>query len=134
MKFLTINPHYFGVENMIRLILMRFMTKESKRFLPPGVERSLTTFGRNVSIARRKRGLKAASMATRIGIAENTYAKIERGSPSVNLGAYAMALHVLGFGSAFAELLDMSKDDQGLLLDLKKLPQRVRVPKKDLQP
>jgi len=40
-----------------------------------------------------------------------------------------MALHVLGFSMAFADLLDVSKDDQGLLLDIKKLPKRVRMPK-----
>lgn len=110
------------------------MSRDSKLYLPPNVERSLTAFGRNISIARRKRGLTAASMAARIGVAENTYAKLERGSPSASLGAYAMALHVLGYSSAFADLLDVSKDDQGLLLDLKKLPKRVRVPKTESQP
>lgn len=103
-------------------------------YLPPGLERSLIVFGRNVSIARRKRGLTAASMAARIGISQNTYAKIERGSPTVSLGACAMALHVLGHGNVFESLLDVSKDDQGLLLDLRKLPKRVRVSRREKAP
>ena len=73
-------------------------------------------------------------MASRVGVSENTYAKIERGSATVNLGAYAMALHVLGFGAVLAELIDVSKDDQGLLLDLQRLPKRVRVPRKTRLP
>jgi len=110
------------------------MSKDSSLYLPPNVERSLATLGRNISIARRKRGMTAASMAARIGIAENTYAKLERGSSTASLGAYAMALHVLGYSSAFGDILDVSKDDQGLLLDIKKLPKRVRVPKKEISP
>lgn len=110
---------------------MRFMQKSCDLFLPPNVERALVAFGRNISIARRKRGLTAASMASRIGISVNTYSKLERGSPTASVGAYAMALHVLGYGSVFAELLDVSTDDQGLLLDIKKLPKRVRGPNKE---
>ena len=45
------------------------------------------------------------------------------------MGAYAMALFVLGFGDALGDLVDARKDEQGLLLDEERLPQRVRIKK-----
>ena len=45
------------------------------------------------------------------------------------LGAYAMALFVLGFGEVLGDVADVRRDDQGLLLDEQRLPKRVRVKK-----
>ena len=45
------------------------------------------------------------------------------------MGAYAMALFVLGFGEALSELADTRRDDTGLLMDEERLPKRVRVKK-----
>ena len=45
------------------------------------------------------------------------------------MGAYAMALFVLGFGEALGDLVDVRRDDHGLLLDEERLPQRVRIKK-----
>jgi transcriptional regulator with XRE-family HTH domain len=68
-------------------------------------------------------------MAERIGVARSTYARIERGDPAVAMGAYAMALFVLGFGEALSDLVDARNDEQGLLLDKERLPRRVRIKK-----
>jgi hypothetical protein len=43
------------------------------------------------------------------------------------MGAYAMALFVLGFGEALGSLTDARRDEEGLLLDEQRLPKRVRV-------
>ena len=40
-----------------------------------------------------------------------------------------MALFVLGFGSPLGTLIDVSRDDTGLLLDEERLPKRVRMKK-----
>ena len=40
-----------------------------------------------------------------------------------------MALFVLGFGSPLGALIDVSRDDTGLLLDEARLPKRVRMKK-----
>ena len=101
--------------------------------LPPGVRRSLTKFGSDLAVARRKRRLTSAMMAERVGVSKGTYHRLEKGDPTVSLGATAMALFVLGFGGALGELVDPRRDDQGLLLDVQRLPQRVRV-KKDPTP
>ncbi len=80
-------------------------------------------------MARRKRQLTVAMMAERIGVAKSTYARIEKGDPAVAMGAYAMALFVLGFGEVFGELADAGSDDAGLISDEARLPKRVRVKK-----
>ena len=97
--------------------------------LPPAVKRSLTKFGGDLSTARRKRGLTALAVAERMGVAKNTYLRAEKGDPKVGLGVYAMALFVLGFGSPLGTLIDVSRDDTGLLLDEERLPKRVRMKK-----
>ncbi len=95
--------------------------------LPPALRRSLAKFGADVAVARRKRQLTVAMMAERLGVAKSTYLRVEKGDPSVALGVYAMALFVLGFGDALGDLVDARRDDQGLLLDVERLPKRVRV-------
>lgn len=97
--------------------------------LPPGLRRSLSKFGTDLARARRKRRLTVEMMAERVGVAKSTYARIEKGDPAVAMGAYAMVLFVLGFGEALGDLVDARRDEQGLLLDEERLPQRVRIRK-----
>ncbi|HEY4058987.1 MAG TPA: helix-turn-helix transcriptional regulator [Kofleriaceae bacterium] len=97
--------------------------------LPARLRRDLKKFGEDIGIARRKRRLTVAMMAERVGVAESTYLRAERGDPKVAFGVYAMVLFVLGFGGAFHDLIDVRKDDQGLLSDLERLPKRVRAKK-----
>ena len=68
-------------------------------------------------------------MAERIGVANSTYTRVEKGDPTVSMGTYAMALFVLGFGEAFGDLVDARRDDEGLILDEERLPKRVRIKK-----
>ena len=95
--------------------------------LPLPVRRSLTKFGADLSLARRQRRLMVAMMAERLGVSKATYARMEKGDPSVSLGAYAQALFVLGFGSPFGELIDQSTDEQGLMIAQDQVPKRVRI-------
>jgi len=97
--------------------------------LPTGLRRSLSKFGHDLAVARRKRHLTVGMMAERTGLAKSTYARIEKGDPAVAMGAYAMALFVLGFGEAFRDLADAGRDEEGLLMDEERLPKRVRISK-----
>ncbi|MCC7383731.1 MAG: helix-turn-helix transcriptional regulator [Deltaproteobacteria bacterium] len=97
--------------------------------LPPKLRRSLAKLGSDLSVARRKRHLTVAMMSERLGVAKSTYLRVEKGDPSVSMGVFAMALFVLGFSDALGDLVDPSRDDQGLLLDVQRLPKRVRVKK-----
>ena len=102
--------------------------------LPPQVRRSLAKLGADLSIARRKRRLTVAMMVERLGVSRATYARMEKGDPSVALGAYAQAMFVLGFGTLFNELIDQRHDEQGLLLDLDQLPKRVHAARTKVPP
>ena len=94
--------------------------------LPPKIRRSLTKFGMDLALARRKRRLTSAMMCERLGVSKSTYVRVEKGDPTVSMGVYAMALFVLGFGDTFADLVDARRDEQGLLLDAERVPKRVR--------
>jgi transcriptional regulator with XRE-family HTH domain len=93
------------------------------------LRRSLSQFGHDLAVARRKRHLTVAMMLERTGLAKGTYRRIEKGDPAVGMGAYAMVLFVLGFGEAFGNLTDARHDEEGLMLDEERLPKRVRVKK-----
>lgn len=95
--------------------------------LPPKVKRALGKLGSDIALARKKRSLTAVMMAERLGVAKSTYLKVEKGDPSVGMGTYAMTFFVLGFDKALGEIIDPKGDDQGLLLDAERMPQRVRV-------
>ena len=97
--------------------------------LPLPVRRSLNKFGTDIRIARLKRGFTIEMMAERARVHRSTYAKIEKGDAMVGLGVYATVLFILGFGTPLEDLIDQQHDDTGLLLDLQRLPKRVR-PKK----
>lgn len=110
------------------------MRSKVSEVLPPFVKQSLAKFGRDFATARRKRGLTVLAMADRMGVARNTYLRVEKGDPGVGLGAYAMALFVLGMGDPLSSILDVSRDDTGLLLDEARLPRRVRMKKSRMPP
>ncbi len=95
--------------------------------MPPPTRRALAKLGQDVATARRKRNFTVAMMVERMGVATNTYRRVEKGDPTVAMGAYAMALFVLGLGTALGELIDPKADDVGLQLDEARLPKRVRV-------
>ena len=96
--------------------------------LPLQVRRSLKQFGSDLSLARRKRGLTIEMMAERLTIAKSTYQRVEKGDSKVSFGIYAMALYVLGFGSPFLNIIEAKEDMHGLLLDIERVPKRVRRP------
>ncbi|HEY4302326.1 MAG TPA: hypothetical protein VGM73_15745 [Candidatus Didemnitutus sp.] len=97
--------------------------------LPPQTRRALSKLGQDVATARRKRHFTVAMMVERMGVATNTYRRVEKGDPTVAMGAYAMALFVLGFGTALGDVVDPKRDDVGLQLDEARLPKRVRIRK-----
>ena len=101
--------------------------------LPSRIRRALRKLGADIATARKKRSLTALMMAERVGVAKTTYLKIEKGDPSVAMGAYAMALFVLGLDKRLTDIADPGHDEQGLLLDHERLPKRVR-PRKTPRP
>jgi len=97
--------------------------------LPAKVRRSLEKLGRDIALARKKRSLTVNMMGERLGVAKSTYIRVEKGDANVAMGTYAMALFVLGASDGLGDLLDPGGDDVGLLLDERRIPQRVRTRK-----
>ena len=100
-----------------------------QRVYPPSVQRALRALGRDIGIARRKRRLPVADFAARMGVSQGTLIRLEKGDAGVSIGAIAMALLALGEVHRIEEILDVSRDDTGLMLDIDSLPKRIRRPK-----
>ena len=76
--------------------------------------------GENIKLARKRRKLTVMQVADRAGIDRSTLYYIEKGIPSVSLGAYFNVLRVLGLHNDFLKLA--SDDEFGRKLqDLKLL-------------
>ena len=101
----------------------------AKRAYPPSAQRALRALGRDIGIARRKRRLPVADFAVRMGVSQGTLIRLEKGEAGVSIGALAMAFLVLGELQRIEEILDVSRDDTGLMLDVDNLPRRIRRPK-----
>lgn len=95
--------------------------------LPLPVQRAMKKLGQDISDSRRRRRIPTALMAERADISRATLAKIERGSVSVSMGAYACVLFVLGMTSRLHDLMDANHDLVGRSLEEENLPKRIRM-------
>ncbi len=100
-----------------------------KTHLPIPVKSALRRMGKNISDARRRRRIAMALMSERCGFSRITLSKIEKGDPSVSMGAYASALFVLGMSEHLVRVADASYDIVGNELEEENLPKRIRAPK-----
>lgn len=99
-----------------------------KTHLPLPVQKALRRLGKNISDARRRRRVAMELMSERSGFSRITLSKIEKGDPSVSMGAYAVALFVLGMSEHLAHVADASHDIVGRELAEESLPKRIRTP------
>ncbi len=79
------------------------MPSKSLTLLPPLVQ-LLEELGENLRLARLRRRLTTDQVCERAGIGRTTLWQIEKGMPSVAIGAYAQVLFVLGLESGIARL------------------------------
>lgn len=89
-------------------------------------DRAIKKLARDVAIARRRRHFTQQRLADGAGIGIATVRRLEAGDPGISIGNLMMVLTALGEGERLANLLDMSKDDVGLMMSADSLPQRVR--------
>ncbi|MEQ6120348.1 helix-turn-helix transcriptional regulator [Reichenbachiella sp. MALMAid0571] len=85
------------------------MKKEKKQILFPKHQKILEQLGENIKLARKRRKLTALQVAERAGIARNTLYLLEKGTPSVSMGALFNVLRVLGLHEDF---LKLAADDE----------------------
>ena len=88
--------------------------------------RALRKLGGDLALARRKRGISTADMATRLFVSRDTLWRMERGDPTVALGTLATAAFIFGLLDRLANLAAPATDALGLSLDEESLPRRIR--------
>lgn len=82
-----------------------------KQVILPKHKNELAQMGENIKLARKRRKLTAVQVAERADIARSTLSLIEKGEPSVAMGAYFNVLRVLGLQDDFLKLA--ADDDLG---------------------
>lgn len=96
--------------------------------LPLPAVHALRKLGRELALARRKRGISTDDMAARLFVSRDTLWRMERGDPKVAIGTVATAAFILQLHDRLANLATPSDDTLGLNLDEKRLPKRIRRP------
>ena len=78
--------------------------RQKKQILLPKYQKMMEQVGENIKLARKRRKLTTLQVAERAGIDRTTLYQIEKGSPSVSIGAYFSVLRVLGLQDDFLKL------------------------------
>ncbi len=85
------------------------MLMKTQPVVMPNTQKYLTTMGEQIKMARLRRNLPVKLVCDRAGISRATLWQIEKGSPTVSIGAYACVLHALH--GMDKDLLLVAKDD-----------------------
>ena len=94
--------------------------------IPLPAAHALRKLGRDLALARRKRGISTADMAERLFVSRDTLWRLERGDPSVAMGTLASAVFVLQLHERLGNLAAPASDALALSLDEARLPKRIR--------
>jgi transcriptional regulator with XRE-family HTH domain len=96
--------------------------------LPPVARAALRELGENLGIARARRKESQRAWAERIGISMPTLIKLEKGDPTVSMGAYVSALWLMGRVQALPKIAAPEADLAALERDVRQLrrPRSVR--------
>lgn len=89
------------------------------------VSRAIETLGRNIELARKRRGLSQADLASRMGVSVSTIRRMEDGHPGMALQYLASALQIFGELDKLSLLMDTAEDSVGLSLMDAELPARI---------
>ena len=76
--------------------------------LLPRAQKALSTLGENLKLARLRRKYSTQQVAERANISRPTLLSIEKGNPTVSIGAYIKVFFVLGLEKDISQL---AKDD-----------------------
>lgn len=93
--------------------------------MPLPAVQALRKLGRDLALARRKRGISTADMAARLFVSRDTLWRLERGDPTVSVGTLATAAFVLQLHDRLANLAAPSSDALALALDERRLPKHI---------
>jgi transcriptional regulator with XRE-family HTH domain len=78
--------------------------KSKKQILFPKSEQILAQFGENIKLARKRRKITTTQVSERANINRSTLYQIEKGNPSVSMGAFFNVLRVMNLQNDFLKL------------------------------
>jgi transcriptional regulator with XRE-family HTH domain len=97
--------------------------------LPENVASRIRALGQRIRLARTRRKLSIAELATKAGIDRNTLGALEFGKPGVSISAYFMVLWALGLEHTLDAVAHPDTDSHGKTLEAARRPKRVRKPR-----
>ncbi|TCB29555.1 XRE family transcriptional regulator [Acinetobacter sp. ANC 4635] len=98
----------------------KFMAKRDLyKVLFPKQRKALSTFGEDLLLAMKRRGLTKQMICDRTGFDHKTVSKVFAGDPGVAIGTYIKIMAVLGMEENFAKLA--AHDEVGIKLQNIKL-------------
>ena len=115
-------------QKCLYLFHIRIVMNSNTIVLLPKLKRSLETLGENIKLARLRRKYSAEQVAERANIGRKTVWLIEKGMPTVSMGAYLQVLFVLGLDEDITEVA--SQDPLGRKLQDANLSVSARAPKR----
>jgi transcriptional regulator with XRE-family HTH domain len=98
--------------------------------IPLPAKHALRKLGRDLALARRKRGISTADMAARIYVGRGTLWRLEHGDPAVSLGTLATATFILQLHDKLANIASPGTDELALSLDEDRLPKNIHRPRR----
>lgn len=90
------------------------------------VEQTVEQLGRQIAVARLRRGWRQQDVADKAGITRATLVGIEQGKLGTGIGAYVAVLWALGLHESVAQVASPEQDTEGLTLEAARLPARAR--------
>jgi len=99
-------------------------TSHIAQTLPPAASSSLRRLGENIAIARARRNESQRMWAERMGVSVPTLIRLEKGDPTVSMGAYATALWLMGRVKALADTTAPETDMGALEAEVRKVVRR----------
>ena len=90
-------------------IIYNTFMRQKKQVLLPEYQKMMEEMGENIKLARKRRNLTTVRVAQRADIDRTTLYQIEKGKPSVSMGAYFNVLRVLGLEDG---ILKLASDDE----------------------
>ncbi len=103
--------------------------KSTNSILLPKAQKALSKLGDNIKLARLRRKYSTQQVSERANITRPTLLSIERGSPTVSIGAYVKVLMVLGLENDIDKVA--KDDDLGRKLQDANLIIKERAPKRN---
>jgi len=96
----------------------------SVSILPDAAVTQLIALGRNLRVARERRGETLRQASLRMNASVPTIRRMETGDPKVGIGVYATALWLYGMIDDLGEIGDPRKDEAALSLDIMRSDRR----------